>query len=122
MSANVTLRLALFIVLALGLPAMIQAQTVSNARVDFDGDGTIGFGDFILFGQNFQSDHPMFDLSGNGTVDFLDFVAFASVFGQTVVQVEAPRMSWATSRQTTYGRRIETIFSRVRSLCRTALH
>ncbi len=57
-------------------------------KPDFDGDGTVGFPDFILFAgafgtssedQNFES---RFDLNGDGTVDFGDFLIFAQAFGQ----------------------------------------
>lgn len=89
---TLTTRFALFVFLTLGFPALLQAQTMSPARVDFDGDGSIGFGDFILFSQYFQSEHPMYDLSGDGAVGFPDFVAFASAFGQTVARMERPGM------------------------------
>jgi hypothetical protein len=61
-----------------------------EATADFDGDGTVGFGDFIafagVFGANSASDNwdPKFDLDGDGEIGFTDFLAFAGVFGQAV--------------------------------------
>ena len=54
---------------------------------DFDGNGSIGFGDFILFAQNFgkkQTDagwNAEFDLDSNGEVGFGDFLMFSGKFG-----------------------------------------
>ncbi|MDE0396355.1 MAG: hypothetical protein OXL96_00970 [Candidatus Poribacteria bacterium] len=55
---------------------------------DFDGDGTIGFGDFLefvaLFGLN-QDDEgyeAQFDLDGDGMIGFSDFLIFANAFGK----------------------------------------
>ncbi|MCY3738362.1 MAG: DUF2330 domain-containing protein [Gemmatimonadaceae bacterium] len=49
---------------------------------DFDGDGTVGFGDFFLFAEAFGGSDPRFDLDGSGTVDLDDFLLFADHFGQ----------------------------------------
>ena len=55
---------------------------------DFDGDGTIGFGDFLKFGAKFglgQSDDgydALYDLNGDGEIGFSDFVIFAQNFGK----------------------------------------
>ncbi len=53
---------------------------------DFDGDGEVGFADFVLFVQAFDSEqfNPIYDLDGDGEIGFSDFIAFASAFGQTV--------------------------------------
>jgi hypothetical protein len=54
---------------------------------DFDGDGSVGFTDFLLFAQHFGlvvSDDgwdQRFDLDGDGEVGFTDFIAFAAAFG-----------------------------------------
>ena len=54
---------------------------------DFDGDGTVGFPDFLQFASQFgqrQGDagfDARFDLDGDGTVGFNDFVIFARSFG-----------------------------------------
>ncbi len=58
------------------------------STTDFDGDGNVGFSDFLKFAAQFglsQGDtgyDARFDLDGNGTVGFSDFLIFASSFGQ----------------------------------------
>ena len=54
------------------------------ARADFDNDGEVGFGDFVVFARAFNTDNPTFDLNGNGLVDFPDFLEFARHFGKRV--------------------------------------
>ena len=55
---------------------------------DFDGDGTVGFSDFVRFAAQFglnQGDDgydARFDLDGNGAIGFSDFLIFASAFGR----------------------------------------
>ncbi len=55
---------------------------------DFDGDGTIGFGDFVIFAGVFgarQGDakyDATYDLNGDGEIGFSDFVIFAQNFGK----------------------------------------
>ncbi len=62
---------------------------------DFDGDGTIGFGDFLLFAEKFgtqQDDgkyQARFDLDSDGSVGFSDFVIFAQNFGKVASPVVA---------------------------------
>lgn len=57
---------------------------------NFDGDSTVGFGDFLVFAGGFggTSDDPDFDarldLDGDGIVGFGDFLIFAGVFGETI--------------------------------------
>ena len=54
---------------------------------DFDGDGTVGFPDFLLFGDVFGSSQgdegykARFDLDGDGTIGFSDFLIFVDSFG-----------------------------------------
>ena len=56
---------------------------------DFDGDGTVGFSDFVQFASAFglsQGDEgydARFDLDGNGAVGFSDFLIFAGAFGKS---------------------------------------
>ena len=56
---------------------------------DFDGDGAVGFFDFIKFVRKFgysrgQAGYdPRYDLDGNGDVGFSDFLIFANAFGQS---------------------------------------
>ena len=74
------------IILLLALGALLTAwqfpvaQTARDA--DFDANGIVDFGDFILFAQAFGSNQSSFDLDGNGSVDFPDFVLFAKRFGE----------------------------------------
>ena len=57
---------------------------------DFDGDGTVGFADFVLFAGGFGTSEGdsgyrwQFDLDGDGAVGFSDFVIFAGAFGSRV--------------------------------------
>ena len=57
---------------------------------DFDGDGTVGFSDFIQFARAFgtgsgDADYDArFDLDSSGDVGFTDFLAFAAAFGKPV--------------------------------------
>ncbi len=77
------------------LQVVLQDETpVRYTRVpepvtpDFDGDGTVGFPDFLQFASQFgqsQDDagfDARFDLDSDGTVGFNDFVIFARSFGQ----------------------------------------
>ena len=58
------------------------------STTDFDGDGTVGFSDFLQFAAQFglsQGDtgyDARFDLDGDGAVGFSDFLIFAGSFGQ----------------------------------------
>ena len=55
---------------------------------DFDGDGTIGFSDFLIFAGAFGSSEgdekydARYDLNGDGEIGFSDFVIFARNFGR----------------------------------------
>ena len=68
-----------------------QASSPHSAgSPDFDGNGTVGFSDFVLLAEAFGSVtgdagyDARFDLNGNGAVGFGDFVIFASRFGDKV--------------------------------------
>lgn len=60
------------------------------ASPDFDGDGTVGFPDFLAFAGSFGSSRgdaryeERFDLDGDGSVAFSDFLIFAGAFGSRV--------------------------------------
>ena len=60
------------------------ALPVGSAGADFDGSGEVGFGDFLLFVQAYQTDHAEFDLSDDGVVDLTDFLTFVEFYGQIV--------------------------------------
>ncbi|MCY3764680.1 MAG: SUMF1/EgtB/PvdO family nonheme iron enzyme [Gemmatimonadetes bacterium] len=74
------------IIALVALGAMLTAKQFSIAQsgrdADFDANGIVDFGDFILFAQAFGSDQSGFDLDGNGNVDFPDFILFAKQFGE----------------------------------------
>ena len=75
-------RLMTCILLGILLPNLPEAQTSPDA--DFDGNGTVEFGDFILFARAFGTAQTRFDLNGNGTVDFPDFLVFSRQFSNAV--------------------------------------
>ena len=62
--------------------------TEGQRSPDFDGDGTVGFPDFIQFAQRYGSQEgdagydDRFDLNGSGRVDFGDFLVFAQAYGK----------------------------------------
>ena len=66
----------------------------ASSLPDFDGDGTIGFGDFVIFAGVFgasQGDEKYdatYDLNGDGEIGFTDFVIFAQDFGKDVPSPE----------------------------------
>ena len=63
---------------------------IGVANLDFDGDGAVGFTDFLLFSSNFglsEGDagfESRYDLDGNGMVGFSDFLIFVEGFGKPV--------------------------------------
>ena len=67
----------------------VTFTATARAASDFDGDGTVGFGDFVLFAARFglsQGDEgydARYDLDGNGAIGFSDFLIFASAFGNS---------------------------------------
>jgi WD40 repeat protein len=64
-----------------GLDAVLFIAT-AIAPPDFDADGEVGFGDFVLFAGAFGGSDRRFDLNSSGSVDFADFILFAKFFGQ----------------------------------------
>ena len=74
---------------ATALAISVDANGDDTASIpDFDGDGTIGFGDFVIFAGVFgarESDEKYeakYDLNGDGEIGFSDFVIFAQNFGK----------------------------------------
>ncbi len=70
---------------------VVDANSGDTASIpDFDGDGTIGFGDFLIFAGVFGSSESdekyeaKYDLNGDGEIGFSDFVIFAQNFGKDV--------------------------------------
>ena len=56
---------------------------------DFDFNGTVNFGDFVLFAARFGTAYgesgydPLFDLDADGAIAFSDFLIFVNAFGAT---------------------------------------
>lgn len=53
---------------------------------DIDGDGIVGFSDFLILSENFGQDvepGTLGDIDGNGTVEFADFLVLSETFGDT---------------------------------------
>ena len=65
------------------LPCLISAQTASDC--DFDGDGEVGFGDFVAFAGAYHTSQSKYDLDSNGRVGFGDFVLFVRFYGEEVL-------------------------------------
>ena len=61
--------------------------TPGSGIPDWDGDGEVGFGDFVKFAAKFGYRRgkvgydPRFDLDRDGAVGFSDFLIFANAFG-----------------------------------------
>ncbi|MDE2998861.1 MAG: SUMF1/EgtB/PvdO family nonheme iron enzyme [Gemmatimonadota bacterium] len=74
------------IIALIALAAMLTAKLIviaqSSRNADFDANGIVDFGDFILFAQAFGSNQSTLDLNGSGSVDFPDFILFAMRFGE----------------------------------------
>ena len=70
---------------------------------DFDGDGRVGFSDFLLFGSQFgarQGDgryEARFDLDSDGAIGFGDFLIFSGDFGK---EVSTPNSGGSTTTVT----------------------
>ena len=68
-----------------------HANGDAAALPDFDGDGTVGFGDFVIFAGVFglrsgnAGYEAQYDLNGDGGIGFSDFVIFAQHFGKEVL-------------------------------------
>ncbi|MCY3765883.1 MAG: choice-of-anchor D domain-containing protein, partial [Gemmatimonadetes bacterium] len=68
-------------------PVVLRFSKHGGLTVDFDGDGTVGFSDFLQFAGVFGTSRgdrgydARYDLDGNGSVGFSDFVIFAGAFG-----------------------------------------
>ena len=58
---------------------------------DLNGDGSVGFDDFLVLANNFgnEAERTEGDLNGDGVVGFDDFLTLSSNFGTKPVAVEA---------------------------------
>lgn len=72
-------------------PVVLRFSKQGGLTADFDGDGTVGFSDFLQFVGVFGTSrgdegyNARYDLDGNGSVGFSDFVIFAGAFGKQAV-------------------------------------
>lgn len=66
---------------------VVTVQGTPERSADFNGDGEVGFADFILFAAKFGTRvgdpgfDSQFDLDNDGSVGFPDFITFAGKFG-----------------------------------------
>ncbi len=71
-----------------GFEPVTFTATGKEVHADFDGDGTVGFADFVQFAAQFglsQDDagyEARYDLDEDGMIGFGDFVIFAKAFGK----------------------------------------
>ena len=72
------------------LVCMGYASANTTRSADFDGDGIVGFSDFLAFVEKFGSSRGdetyqvRYDLDGNGVIEFSDFLVFVDSFGTEV--------------------------------------
>ena len=77
-----------------GVDEPVIFTSEAMATPDFDGDGTVGVGDFLLFVEQFglsQEDtdyDARFDLDGDGIIGIGDFMIFANSFGKAASALE----------------------------------
>ena len=70
-------------------PVVLTFSHQAGLRADFDGDGAVGFADFVQFAARFglsQGDaryDARYDLDGDGAIGFGDFLIFANTFGKS---------------------------------------
>ena len=71
-----------------GVDAVVAGVPVASSTADFDGNGTVGISDFLLFATQFglsQGDagyDARFDLDGDGVIGISDFLIFVDAFGE----------------------------------------
>jgi hypothetical protein len=63
---------------------IVLNRSSDSPTPDLDGDGSVGFGDFLSFTSVYGSTNsPTHDLTGDGNIDFHDFYYFMLDFGKT---------------------------------------
>ncbi|MXZ11739.1 MAG: hypothetical protein F4Y79_20160 [Gemmatimonadetes bacterium] len=71
-----------------GINAVVIDVPEKSPAADFDGDGTVGISDFLLFATRFGLSRgdagydARFDLDGDGTIGISDFLLFVDAFGK----------------------------------------
>ena len=82
--------IALVLLVFVGQQVPVAVTNANNATPspDFDGDGTVGLSDFLLFVDHFGLSRgdagydARYDLDGNGTIGVGDFLIFVNAFGK----------------------------------------
>ncbi len=98
-------------------PALgVSLQVAAPPSPDFDGNGLVGFSDFLAFGyaygsrQGDETYRVTYDLNGDGGIGFDDLLIFAESFGDAVnrapVFVTAPPVTRSLSENTPSGQPI----------------
>ena len=70
-------------------PVVLRFSQQGALRADFDGDGTVGINDFLLFASHFgyavghANYDARYDLDGDGQISIGDFLIFVQDFGQS---------------------------------------
>ena len=88
--ASVTLSENLLVDDTLTTTNRIAFNAMTAPTPDFDGDGTVGFSDFLAFAGRYgtrQGDgryQVKYDLNRDGAVDFADFLSFAGSYGKVI--------------------------------------
>lgn len=83
------------LVIGPGGSTVVIVGTGRSPSPDFDGDGSVGFQDFIQFASAFGSQtggtryDTRLDLDVSGDIGFPDFILFAQAFGQTTASKKA---------------------------------
>ncbi len=68
----------------------VEVTFAKSPTPDFDGDGRVGFADFVLFGAHYgarqgdESYEAQYDLDSDGVIGFSDFVIFGNAYGTVV--------------------------------------
>ena len=71
-----------------GVNAVVTGVPEESPTADFDGDGTVGISDFLLFATRFGLSRgdagydARFDLDGDSTIGISDFLLFVNAFGK----------------------------------------
>jgi hypothetical protein len=58
-----------------------DTDVLSCKSMDYDVNGQVGLGDFVLFGQDYGGTNWRSDFTGDGMVSLGDFVVFAQHYG-----------------------------------------
>ncbi|NNM33878.1 MAG: hypothetical protein HKO53_12465 [Gemmatimonadetes bacterium] len=62
------------------LLTLVGFGSAARAQADLDGDGTVGFSDFLLLSRRFNTDDPLADIDGSGSVAFADFLILSTSY------------------------------------------